>query len=173
MQYLCIIIMFFLDPLDLRTKHWNPILSFPVYGGQKYIREPQAFGTCPIERFFSVAPFSLLLEVLIFITPPPPIFQGLALTDVTSVPPSISYFPAAELPQDPAPRFLKLFQVRAKWTLDEIEPYVRWVWLTGDWVKVVGVLCAFTVRTLLFIAVMTLYQLYHPTVACIVLLQWN
>lgn len=47
---------------------------------------------------------------------------------MTSVPPIIWHFPAAELPQDPLARFLKLFQVKEKWTFDEIEPYIRWVW---------------------------------------------
>ncbi|CAH3173248.1 unnamed protein product [Porites lobata] len=51
--------------------------------------------------------------------------SGIALTDMKSIPPVIWHFPASELSDDPALRFMKLFKVQPKWTLEEIEPYIR------------------------------------------------
>lgn len=50
---------------------------------------------------------------------------GIALKDMRSLPPVIWHFPASELPDDPALRFMKLFKVQCKWTFDEIQPYIR------------------------------------------------
>jgi len=50
---------------------------------------------------------------------------GIALKDMRSLPPVIWHFPASELPDDPALRFMKLFKVQSKWTFDEIQPYIR------------------------------------------------
>jgi len=50
---------------------------------------------------------------------------GIALKDMRSLPPVIWHFPAYELPDDPALRFMKLFKVQSKWTFDEIQPYIR------------------------------------------------
>ena len=51
--------------------------------------------------------------------------QGIALTNMTSAPPVIWHFPNSDLPQDPASRFQCLFEVKLKWTMEEIEPYIR------------------------------------------------
>lgn len=51
--------------------------------------------------------------------------SGIALMDLKSLPPVIWHFPASELSNDPELRFGELFKVRAKWTFDEIQPYLR------------------------------------------------
>ena len=51
--------------------------------------------------------------------------QGLALTDMKSLPPVIWHFPVLELPPDPAERFDQLFATREKWTRDELEPFIQ------------------------------------------------
>ena len=51
--------------------------------------------------------------------------QGLALTDMKSMPPVIWHFPVLALPQDPAERFDRLFATREKWTRDELEPFIQ------------------------------------------------
>ncbi|XP_019854496.1 PREDICTED: sister chromatid cohesion protein DCC1-like [Amphimedon queenslandica] len=50
--------------------------------------------------------------------------KSLALTDLNSVPAVIWYFPATDLPEDPAARFSKLFSVKEKWAYDEMHPYI-------------------------------------------------
>lgn len=42
----------------------------------------------------------------------------------TSDVPLISYFPASELPPDPASRFADLFLTRPRWKADEISPFL-------------------------------------------------
>lgn len=37
---------------------------------------------------------------------------------------ALNYFPASELPTDPAARFIELFLARKRWTGDEIEPFL-------------------------------------------------
>ncbi|EDV23211.1 uncharacterized protein TRIADDRAFT_58261 [Trichoplax adhaerens] len=54
-----------------------------------------------------------------------PAGKGYALTDTTSKPPVIWLFQVSELPPDPYVRFNKLFKVRTKWSLEEIEPYIK------------------------------------------------
>ncbi|XP_070556984.1 sister chromatid cohesion protein DCC1-like [Ptychodera flava] len=51
--------------------------------------------------------------------------EGLALIDRTSRPEVIWHFPVIELPEEEVLRFDTLFQVRSKWTLDEIRPYIQ------------------------------------------------
>ena len=50
--------------------------------------------------------------------------QGIALSDMTTSPPVIWHFPKENLPSDTAMRFNKLFKTRAKWTLEDIEPFL-------------------------------------------------
>lgn len=51
--------------------------------------------------------------------------RGMALVDAKAVPPSVSYFPKDELPEDPPSRFDFLFRTREKWTREDIEPYLN------------------------------------------------
>jgi len=41
----------------------------------------------------------------------------------------IKYFPHNELPMDPKERFTQLFQVKQKWTAEELEPYLLYSFL--------------------------------------------
>ncbi|XP_046856885.1 sister chromatid cohesion protein DCC1-like isoform X2 [Xenia sp. Carnegie-2017] len=50
--------------------------------------------------------------------------KGIALVDMTTTPPVIWHFPSDNLPSDPAVRFNKLFKTRAKWTFEDIRPYL-------------------------------------------------
>ncbi|XP_022802087.1 sister chromatid cohesion protein DCC1-like [Stylophora pistillata] len=51
--------------------------------------------------------------------------SGIALMDLKSLPPVIWHFPASKLSNDPELRFGELFKVQAKWSFDEIQPYLR------------------------------------------------
>ncbi|XP_062501736.1 sister chromatid cohesion protein DCC1-like isoform X2 [Corticium candelabrum] len=51
--------------------------------------------------------------------------MGLALWDLDARPPVIWHFPARDLPEDSTERFARLFKTRTKWTLEEIEPFIR------------------------------------------------
>ncbi|GMF33061.1 unnamed protein product [Phytophthora lilii] len=42
-------------------------------------------------------------------------------------PTRIVYFPEDELPPDPKKRFEKLFQMQEKWTMKQLEPYIKYV----------------------------------------------
>jgi len=51
--------------------------------------------------------------------------QGMALTDTTCHPPSISYLPVSDLPVDPASRFSFLFERRERWNHKDLIPYIE------------------------------------------------
>ena len=40
---------------------------------------------------------------------------------------TVAYFPVDALSKDPAQRFAELFARRAKWTLDDLRPYLQYV----------------------------------------------
>ena len=53
--------------------------------------------------------------------------QGLAVVDTDAAGNEVaSYFPLDALPRDPARRFEQLFAKRAKWTLDDLRPYLQY-----------------------------------------------
>lgn len=50
--------------------------------------------------------------------------RGLGFIDDLSNPTSIVYFPETELPEDPVDRLDQIFNVKEKWTLEQIEPFI-------------------------------------------------
>lgn len=52
--------------------------------------------------------------------------QGIGFCDMKCIPPSMIYFPETELPEDISERLKIIFQVREKWTLEQITPYLRY-----------------------------------------------
>lgn len=51
--------------------------------------------------------------------------DGLALTDCTSKPNVIYFYPVSDLPNNINDRFYQLFKTRSKWTYDDIYPYIK------------------------------------------------
>lgn len=51
--------------------------------------------------------------------------EGMALVDLDAKPQVIWFYPENELPEDIQERINVLFQVREKWTLEEIHPFVE------------------------------------------------
>ncbi|KAL1115346.1 hypothetical protein AAG570_007376 [Ranatra chinensis] len=51
--------------------------------------------------------------------------EGIALYDRDATPPVVWHCPESDLPEDVAERFDKLFDIRPKWTLQQISPYIR------------------------------------------------
>jgi len=51
-------------------------------------------------------------------------FLGLAIAKPESQPPVIRFFPEYDLPEDVPQRFMALFAMKPKWTLEEITPYL-------------------------------------------------
>ncbi|KAK2155014.1 hypothetical protein LSH36_251g03116 [Paralvinella palmiformis] len=51
--------------------------------------------------------------------------EGAALVERNTNPEVITYYPVNELPEDSAERFNSLFKKKAKWSLEEITPYLR------------------------------------------------
>lgn len=51
--------------------------------------------------------------------------EGMALVDLDAKPQVIWFYPESELPEDIQERISVLFQVREKWTLEEIRPFVE------------------------------------------------
>lgn len=51
--------------------------------------------------------------------------DGTVLVDQSSHPQTICYFNEQDLPDDIMSRMQYLFQVREKWTLDEIQPFLE------------------------------------------------
>lgn len=51
--------------------------------------------------------------------------DGTVLVNQSSHPQTISYFNEQDLPEDIMDRIQYLFQVRKKWTLNEIRPFVE------------------------------------------------
>jgi len=81
----------------------------------------QKAGRFHLDDFMSVWSCSLPEN---FDKPNAEMLRGMALVDAKSVPPSVSYFPKADLPEDAASRFDFLFRTREKWTREDIEPYL-------------------------------------------------
>lgn len=52
--------------------------------------------------------------------------DGTVLVDQSSHPQTICYFNEQDLPDDIIDRFQYLFQVRSKWTLNEIQPFLEY-----------------------------------------------
>jgi sister chromatid cohesion protein DCC1 len=52
--------------------------------------------------------------------------DGTVLVDQTSHPQTICYFNEQDLPDDIIDRFQYLFQVRNKWTFNEIQPFLEY-----------------------------------------------
>lgn len=57
---------------------------------------------------------------------------GLALVDLTAKPPTIQHFSVDTLSCNPLERFDALFSIRAKWTREDIEPYISDICLEGQ-----------------------------------------
>ncbi|XP_045762587.1 sister chromatid cohesion protein DCC1 [Maniola jurtina] len=53
------------------------------------------------------------------------LLSGIALIDKTTTPPVVWGFAESDLPEDINQRFKVLFQTKAKWTVDEISPYIQ------------------------------------------------
>lgn len=51
--------------------------------------------------------------------------DGTVLVNLSSHPQTISYFNEQDLPEDIIDRIQYLFQVREKWTLNEIRPFLE------------------------------------------------
>lgn len=51
--------------------------------------------------------------------------EGMALVDLDAKPQVIWFYPENELPEDIQERINVLFQLREKWTLEEIHPFVE------------------------------------------------
>uniref|UniRef100_A0A1B6HDZ0 Sister chromatid cohesion protein DCC1 n=1 Tax=Homalodisca liturata TaxID=320908 RepID=A0A1B6HDZ0_9HEMI len=51
--------------------------------------------------------------------------DGIALTDLNARPQVIWFFPETDLPEDIQERINVLFEIRDKWTLDQIHPYIE------------------------------------------------
>lgn len=51
--------------------------------------------------------------------------DGTVLVDLSSHPQTICYFNEQDLPDDVMSRMQYLFQVREKWTLNEIQPFLE------------------------------------------------
>ena len=81
----------------------------------------QKAGRFHLDDFLSVWRCSL---PEMFDPPDVTMLRGMALVDTKGVPPSVSYFPKADLPEDTASRFDFLFLTRDKWTKEDIEPYL-------------------------------------------------
>ena len=81
----------------------------------------QKAGRFHLDDFMSVWSCSLPEN---FDKPNAEMLRGMALVDAKSVPPSVSYFPKADLPEDAASRFDFLFRTREKWTREDVEPYL-------------------------------------------------
>lgn len=81
----------------------------------------QKAGRFHLDDFLSVWRCSL---PEMFDPPDVTMLRGMALVDAKGVPPSVSYFPKADLPEDAASRFDFLFLTRDKWTKEDIEPYL-------------------------------------------------
>ena len=81
----------------------------------------QKAGRFHLDDFLSVWRCSL---PEMFDPPDVTMLRGMALVDAKGVPPSVAYFPKADLPEDAASRFDFLFMTREKWTKEEIEPYL-------------------------------------------------
>lgn len=58
--------------------------------------------------------------------------SGLAIIDQTAKPPNIQYFSVDSLSQNPSERFDSLFEVRPKWSREDIEPYIIDLCLEGQ-----------------------------------------
>lgn len=52
--------------------------------------------------------------------------DGTVLVDQSSHPQTICYFNEQDLPDDIIDRFQYLFQVRSKWTFNEIQPFLEY-----------------------------------------------
>lgn len=52
--------------------------------------------------------------------------DGTVLVDQSSHPQTICYFNEQDLPDDILERFVCLFQVRNKWTFNEIQPFLEY-----------------------------------------------
>lgn len=58
--------------------------------------------------------------------------SGLAIIDQSAKPPNIQHFAVESLSLNPSERFESLFEVKPKWTREEIEPYIKNLCLEGQ-----------------------------------------
>ena len=82
----------------------------------------QKAGRFQLEDFMSVWSCSL---PEMFDKPDATMLRGMALVDAKAVPPSVTYFPKADMPEEAGSRFDFLFRTREKWTREDIEPYLE------------------------------------------------
>ncbi|KAJ0393981.1 hypothetical protein P43SY_007496 [Pythium insidiosum] len=95
---------------------------FREHSETKQAAQPGATPGWPLDQFMEK--WQLRVPEPIKVTPE--MLRGVALTKTQRGKPTwLHYFPEDQLPMDPKLRFEKLFQQQEKWTVEQLEPYIR------------------------------------------------